>query len=86
MCKWLKVPPTSNLTRLILCPVLFFPDKVLKIAYRSTMSSERDRNLNFVQLQSIVEVDALEVADKFLRNGNRRMVQNLPPDKFFNQI
>ena len=29
MCKWLKFPPTSKLTRLILCPVFFFPDKVL---------------------------------------------------------
>ena len=27
MCKLLKFPPTSSLTRLILCP-FFFPDKV----------------------------------------------------------
>ena len=30
MCKWLKFPPTSNLTRLILCPVFFSPIRYIK--------------------------------------------------------
>ena len=31
----------------------------LKTAYRSTTTSEREGNMNLIQLQSLVEVDAL---------------------------
>ena len=58
----------------------------LKNVYRSTMTSERQGNLNLVQLQSLVEVNVMKVADIFMKNGNRRMMQNLFPYNFYNQM
>ena len=46
----------------------------LKTACRSTMASEREGNLNLIQLQSLIETDVLKVVDVFMRNGNRRMM------------
>ena len=50
----------------------------LKTAYKSTKASEREGNLNSIQLQSLVEANVLKVADIFMRNWNGRMMQNLP--------
>lgn len=38
------------------------------------------------QLQSLVEVDVLKVADIFMRNGNKGVMQNLPQNNFFSQM
>ena len=46
-----------------------------KTAYRSIMTIEREGNLNLIQLLSLVEVDVWKVADIFMRNGNRGMMQ-----------
>ena len=47
-----------------------------------TLTSERQDNLNLIQLQSLIQVDVLKVADILMRNGNRRMEQNLPTNNF----
>ena len=51
----------------------------LKTAYRSLMLFAREVNFNWIQLQILVEFDVLKVADMFMSNENKRMMENLPP-------
>ena len=53
-----------------------------RAASGGTLTSERQDNLNLIQLQSLIQVDVLKVADILMRNGNRRMEQNLPTNNF----
>ena len=53
-----------------------------RAASGGTMTSEWQDNLNLIQLQSLIQVDVLKVADILMRNGNRRMEQNLPTNNF----
>ena len=53
-----------------------------RAASGATMTSEWQDNLNLIQLQSLIQVDVLKVADILMRNGNRRMEQNLPTNNF----
>ena len=53
-----------------------------RAASGGTMSSEWEDNLNLIQLRSLIHVDVLKVADILMRNGNRRMEQNLLPNSF----
>ena len=53
-----------------------------RAASGGTMSSEWEDNLNLIQLRSLIHVDVLKVADILMRNGNRRMEQNLPTNNF----
>ena len=46
----------------------------LKTAYRSTMTDEREGNLNLFQLQGIVEIDVEAVIGIFIRCGKRRLM------------
>ena len=46
-----------------------------RAASGGTMTSEWQDNLNLIQLQSLIQVDVLKVADILMRNGNR-MEQN----------
>lgn len=45
----------------------------LKTAYRSTMSDEREGNLNLIQLQRLVNIDVDKVAEIFLEKNKRRL-------------
>ena len=58
----------------------------LKTAYRSLMLFAREVNFNWIQLQILVEFDVLKVADMFMSNENKRMMENLPPCYFFSPI
>ena len=53
-----------------------------RAASGGTMSSEWEDNLNLIQLRSLIHVDVLKVADILMRNGKRRMEQNLLPNSF----
>ena len=53
-----------------------------RAASGGTMTSEWQDNLNLIQLQSLIQVDVLKVADILMRNGNRRTEQNLPTNNF----
>ena len=55
----------------------------LKTAYRSTMTDERDGNLNLIQLQGMVETDTIKVTNIFTKSGRRRLMHDLPCRKFF---
>ena len=55
----------------------------LKTAYRSTVTDERERNLNLIQLQGMVEIDRIKVANIFIKSGRRGLMHHLPPRKFF---
>ena len=54
----------------------------LKTSYRSTMTDERERNLNLIQLQGMVEIDTIKVAHIFMKSRKRRLMHDLPPSKF----
>ena len=54
----------------------------LKTAYRRTMTDERERNLNLIQLQGMAEIDTIKVANIFIKSGKRRLMHDLPPSKF----
>ena len=58
----------------------------LKTAYRSLILFAREVNFNWIQLQIFVEFDVLKVADMFMSNENKRMMENLPPSYFFSPI
>ena len=53
----------------------------LKTAYRSTIAEEREGNLNLMQLQGIVEIDTVEVANIFIKRRKRRLIHNLHPSQ-----
>ena len=53
-----------------------------RAASGGTMTSEWQDNLNLIQLQSLIQVDVLKIADILMRNGNRRMEQSFPPNNF----
>ena len=55
----------------------------LKTAYSSTVTDERERNLNLIQLQGMVEIDTIKVANIFIKSGRRGLMHDLPPRKFF---
>lgn len=46
------------------------------------MKSEKQRELQF-DSATVPEVDVLKVENIFMRNGNRRLMQNLAPNSFF---
>ena len=54
----------------------------LKTSYRSTMTDARERNLNLIQLQGMVEIDTIKVANIFIKSRKRRLMHDLPPSKF----
>ena len=54
----------------------------LKTAYRRTMTDERERNLNLIQLQGMAEIHTIKVANIFIKSGKRRLMHDLPPSKF----
>ena len=47
------------------------------------MTDEREGNLNLIQLQGMVEIDTIKVANIFKKSGKRRLMHDLPPRKFF---
>ncbi len=47
----------------------------LKTAYRSTMSSERESNLNLIQMQQVTMIDVDEVLNMFIDRNPRRLFQ-----------
>ena len=55
----------------------------LKTAYWSTVTDERERNLNLIQLQGMVEIDTIKVANIFIKSGRRGLMHDLPPRKVF---
>ena len=50
------------------------------------MTSEREGYLNLIHLQSLLEVDILKVVNMFIRNGNKRLMQNLTSNNFFKHM
>ena len=46
------------------------------------MTNEQQRELKF-DSATVPEVDVLKVENIFMRNGNRRLMQNLAPNNFF---
>ena len=57
----------------------------LKTAYRSTMTGEREENLNLIQMQSLIDSDVSKLSGIFIMNCNRRLMKNLPPSSLFKQ-
>ena len=55
----------------------------LKTAYITTMTDEREGNLNLIQLQGMVEYDTIKVANIFIKSRKRRLMHDLPPSIFF---
>ena len=55
----------------------------LKTAYKSTMTDEREGNLNLIQFQGMVEIETIKVANIFIKSRKRRLMHDLPPSKFF---
>ena len=58
---------------------------ILRTVYRATVTDKREVNLNLIHLQGIVEIDVETVVDIFIKSGKRRIMQNLPPNKFFSR-
>ena len=56
--------------------------KRLKIAYRSTMTEEREGNLNLIQLQGMVEFDTIIVGNIFIKSRKRSLMHDLPQASF----
>ena len=48
------------------------------------MTDEMEGNLNLIQLQGMVEIDTIKVANIFIKSGKRRLTHHdLSPSKFF---
>ena len=58
----------------------------LKTAHKSPVANQREGNLNLIWLPSLVDIDIFKVANAFIKNGNRSLMQNLPPNSFLYQI
>ena len=47
------------------------------------MTDETEGNLNLIQLQGMVEIDTIKVANIFIKSGKRRLMHHdLSPSKF----
>ena len=57
----------------------------LKTAYRSTVTGEKEENLNLIQMQSLIDSDVSKLSEIFIMNCNRRLMKNLPPSSLFKQ-
>lgn len=57
----------------------------LKTAYRSTVTGEKEENLNLIQMQSLTDSDVSKLSEIFIMNCNRRLMKNLPPSSLFKQ-
>ena len=60
--------------------------RILKTSHRGTITSKWEAILNFIQLQFLVEVDVLKLANILMQNGYKRWMQNLLSKNFFNQM
>ena len=47
----------------------------LKTACRSTMTGEREQNLNLIQMQSLIESYVSKLSEIFIMNCNRRLMK-----------
>ena len=45
------------------------------------MAEEREGNFNLMQLQGVVEIDTVEVANIFIKRRKRRLIHNLHPSQ-----